>query len=273
MVAIDEKEHADRIAAAEAMSALSSMVILSTPTSVASHENVRVVTRGTSPINIVRNDGKTRKFELTQNSDCARGIPENACVPKHQPREIRRVSRASPTTSNNDGKLEEKSPTNSFELGIVLLSTETKNENDSREKTLPLKKRALAREEFTEMDDTNAANISGNETPGGPMTPRLPSGTEVISGGSQPRSQDLSVYRPVPVNPAVSVSAWTELAFVWKVDEDGDLPLHIAVVHENITLVERFVHIMTTVAGRSVDKFNKTQQVRYGHQWIPVVYR
>ena len=50
-----------------------------------------------------------------------------------------------------------------------------------------------------------------------------------------------------------------EMQVALQQDEDGDLPLHIAVVHENIVMVQKFVHLMS-ISGKSVDKYNKAQQ-------------
>lgn len=192
MVAIDEKERADRIAAAEAMSALSSMVILSTPTPVHSRENVPVVTRVTSPINIANKDGKTRvNNEIDKKPNRVRGIPTNVPV-THCEQAVRIITRTSPLTPKQDGKIQGNIPTKSQELGITLSHQETRNES-SRDKSLPLKKRALAREMDEKPSPRPTGGAGDGHPPGPASTARLPSGTELISGGSQPTSQ--GVYR------------------------------------------------------------------------------
>ncbi|XP_076110594.1 uncharacterized protein LOC143079244 [Mytilus galloprovincialis] len=64
---------------------------------------------------------------------------------------------------------------------------------------------------------------------------------------------------PVAVDPSTSLMLLNEMQVALQQDDDGDLPLHIAVVHENIVMVQKFVHLMS-ISGKSVDKFNKAQQ-------------
>lgn len=63
----------------------------------------------------------------------------------------------------------------------------------------------------------------------------------------------------INVDPQTSLMLLTEVHLALQQDEDGDLPLHIAVVHENIVMVQKFVHLMT-ISGKNVDRYNKAQQ-------------
>ncbi|XP_060063724.1 uncharacterized protein LOC132544165 [Ylistrum balloti] len=68
-----------------------------------------------------------------------------------------------------------------------------------------------------------------------------------------------ATLNPVSVDPRTSLMLLTEMQMALQQDEDGDLPLHIAVAQENIVMVQKFVHLMS-ISGKSVDKYNKAQQ-------------
>ncbi|OWF55780.1 uncharacterized protein LOC110455694 [Mizuhopecten yessoensis] len=68
-----------------------------------------------------------------------------------------------------------------------------------------------------------------------------------------------ATLNPVSVDPRTSLMLLTEMQVALQQDEDGDLPLHIAVAQENIVMVQKFVHLMS-ISGKSVDKYNKAQQ-------------
>ncbi|KAL4229264.1 Death-associated protein kinase 1 [Mactra antiquata] len=81
----------------------------------------------------------------------------------------------------------------------------------------------------------------------------------ISSSVSSQMSRPDEGYRPVQVDPRTSLMVLSDLKFALTPDEDGDLPLHIAVVHENTEVVRKFVEIML-MSGKTVDRFNKLQQ-------------
>ncbi|XP_045207326.2 serine-rich adhesin for platelets-like [Mercenaria mercenaria] len=81
----------------------------------------------------------------------------------------------------------------------------------------------------------------------------------LVSNLSQPKLQSGEGYRPVHFDPRTSLMVLSDLKFALTPDEDGDLPIHIAVVHENTELVKKFIDIMA-ISGKTVDRFNKLQQ-------------
>lgn len=119
---------------------------------------------------------------------------------------------------------------------------------ESSECSLPLKKRRL--QGYKEDD---------------PQITIIEDGQEKVTEQetSSPKTEGISVsterVKPVAVDPTTSLMLLNEMQIALQQDEDGDLPLHIAVVHENIVMVQKFVHLMS-ISGKSVDKYNKAQQ-------------
>ncbi|KAH3701086.1 hypothetical protein DPMN_076070 [Dreissena polymorpha] len=68
-----------------------------------------------------------------------------------------------------------------------------------------------------------------------------------------------SGYRPVKFDPRTSLMVLQDVKVALTPDEDGDLPIHIAVVHENLMFVKKFIDIMA-ISGKTVDRYNKLQQ-------------
>ncbi|XP_060551884.1 uncharacterized protein LOC132713348 isoform X2 [Ruditapes philippinarum] len=85
------------------------------------------------------------------------------------------------------------------------------------------------------------------------------SALSLVTSLTQTKLQEGAGYRPVQFDPRTSLMVLSDLKFALTPDEDGDLPIHIAVVHENIDLVKKFIDIMA-VSGKTVDRFNKLQQ-------------
>lgn len=129
------------------------------------------------------------------------------------------------------------------------------NKYDTPEASLPLKKRRLQ----TYKDGEVPATESG-----------FPSQKVVdITSDKQEQNKDHSRKQQVDasktgtsgmfVNPQMSLMLLNEIQMALHQDEDGDLPLHIAVAQENIVMVQKFVHLMT-ISGKNVDKYNKSLQ-------------
>lgn len=129
------------------------------------------------------------------------------------------------------------------------------NKYDTPEASLPLKKRRLQ----TYKDGEVPATESG-----------LPSQKMVdLTTDKQDQNKDHNRKQQVDtsktgssgmfVNPQMSLMLLNEIQMALHQDEDGDLPLHIAVAQENIVMVQKFVHLMT-ISGKNVDKYNKSLQ-------------
>ncbi|BFZ14156.1 hypothetical protein BsWGS_17195 [Bradybaena similaris] len=118
------------------------------------------------------------------------------------------------------------------------------------EKFLPLKKRKLhnptepeAREEAFAVE----ASLSDSEERSEPQSPPPPA--------VEPFRASFTVQAP----PIITMQTLMEIKTALTADDDGDLPLHIAVVHENMRMVIKLITLMK-IAGKGVDKFNKQQQ-------------
>lgn len=129
------------------------------------------------------------------------------------------------------------------------------NKYDTPEASLPLKKRRLQ----TYKDGEVPATESG-----------LPLQKMVdLTTDKQDQNKDHNRKQQVDtsktgssgmfVNPQMSLMLLNEIQMALHQDEDGDLPLHIAVAQENIVMVQKFVHLMT-ISGKNVDKYNKSLQ-------------
>lgn len=126
------------------------------------------------------------------------------------------------------------------------------NKYDTPEASLPLKKRRLQ----TYKDGEVPATESG-----------LPSQKVVdLTTDKHDQSKDINRKQQVGtsktgmfVNPQMSLMLLNEIQMALHQDEDGDLPLHIAVAQENIVMVQKFVHLMT-ISGKNVDKYNRSLQ-------------
>lgn len=129
------------------------------------------------------------------------------------------------------------------------------NKYDTPEASLPLKKRRLQ----TYKDGEVPATESG-----------LPLQKVVdLTTDKQDQNKDHNRKQQVDasktgtsgmfVNPQMSLMLLNEIQMALHQDEDGDLPLHIAVAQENIVMVQKFVHLMT-ISGKNVDKYNKSLQ-------------
>ncbi|XP_052059609.1 uncharacterized protein LOC127700227 [Mytilus californianus] len=118
---------------------------------------------------------------------------------------------------------------------------------ESSESSLPLKKRRL-----------QGYKEEGAQPPGDDISVEQdPAKSEASAVQNAYESKER--VNPVAVDPSTSLMLLNEMQVALQQDDDGDLPLHIAVVHENIVMVQKFVHLMS-ISGKSVDKFNKAQQ-------------
>ncbi|CAC5421485.1 BCL3 [Mytilus coruscus] len=118
---------------------------------------------------------------------------------------------------------------------------------ESSESSLPLKKRRL-----------QGYKEEGVQPPGDDISVEQdPAKSEASAVQNAYESKER--VNPVAVDPSTSLMLLNEMQVALQQDDDGDLPLHIAVVHENIVMVQKFVHLMS-ISGKSVDKFNKAQQ-------------
>ncbi|KAK7497100.1 hypothetical protein BaRGS_00011630 [Batillaria attramentaria] len=135
---------------------------------------------------------------------------------------------------------------------------------DSDEKSLPLKKRKIFDSSAVSSPKANAVS----SVPSSPLV-TVPSTSAPIPTPApvqQERAAEVLTPGPTPVHlltqvlpPAVSMQLLSEINTAITPDEDGDLPLHIAVVHENEAMVKKLIQLMA-LAGRRVDRYNKQQQ-------------
>lgn len=98
---------------------------------------------------------------------------------------------------------------------------------------------------------TSAPNLAANSA-------RVP------SRGSNDDSPPCTPPPPVShvvgmLQPNVAMQLISEIHTSIKADEDGDVPLHIAVVHENEAMVKKLIQLMA-LAGQRVDRYNKQHQ-------------
>ncbi|KAK6172444.1 hypothetical protein SNE40_016092 [Patella caerulea] len=146
---------------------------------------------------------------------------------------------------------------NSVNLVLNKLSTlnELNKEASSEgERSLPFKKRRYA----NTTSDTNTDQGTGNDLPPPTCKPRASTTVPVlnrsISTGSNAEKPAIRLFEPV-----FETRLMSEISVALQPDDDGDLPLHIAVVHENIRMIKKFIQLMK-LARKSVDKFNKQKQ-------------
>ncbi|XP_033758583.1 ankycorbin-like [Pecten maximus] len=160
-----------------------------------------------------------------------------------------------------------------------LLQPPNSNKFDSLDSALPLKKRKLlsymnsgSQEDSVSMVTSQASkHEKGGDVVDLTMVkvePEYDQHQQVLALPSSASSVIVPVnatpvtsatLNPVSVDPRTSLMLLTEMQMALQQDEDGDLPLHIAVAQENIVMVQKFVHLMS-ISGKSVDKYNKAQQ-------------
>ena len=104
------------------------------------------------------------------------------------------------------------------------------------DKYLPLKKRRMMQQEGAPI----SPQLSNSSTP----SPAEPLDVE----GSAPVSR---THFTVAAPPMVTMATLMEIKTALTADDDGDLPLHIAVVHEDMGMVDKLVKLMR-IAGRGV---------------------
>ncbi|XP_061184217.1 nuclear factor NF-kappa-B p100 subunit-like [Saccostrea echinata] len=160
------------------------------------------------------------------------------------------------STSDSNQAREPSSPSSIISNESIELPQTTvdhilnQNKYDTPEASLPLKKRRLQTYkdgEVPQKDSTSPSQAVVDLTTDKEDKSKEQQGTaRVLSSG---------VY----VNPQTSLMLLSEIQMALHQDEDGDLPLHIAVAQENSVMVQKFVHLMT-ISGKSVDKYNKSQQ-------------
>ncbi|XP_050415895.1 ankycorbin [Patella vulgata] len=133
---------------------------------------------------------------------------------------------------------------------LATLNELNKETSSEGERSLPFKKRRYA-------NTTSGTNADqGNDVP--PPKPRTSTSVPVlnrsISTGSNAEKPAIRLFEPV-----FETRLMSEISVALQPDDDGDLPLHIAVVHENIRMIKKFIQLMK-LARKSVDKFNKQKQ-------------
>ncbi|KAL8587217.1 hypothetical protein ACOMHN_013302 [Nucella lapillus] len=146
---------------------------------------------------------------------------------------------------------------------------------DSGEKSLPLKKRKFidSSPPSSVLSVAKARCVSpvspSMKSPGGVTTSAetLPSTSAAASAAEKSRDEVASPAAPVlPMNllaqvlpPPMVSQLMAEIETAITPDEDGDVPLHIAVVHENEAMVKKLIQLMA-LAGQRVDRYNKQHQ-------------
>ncbi|RUS75722.1 hypothetical protein EGW08_016504, partial [Elysia chlorotica] len=123
-------------------------------------------------------------------------------------------------------------------------------DRDKSEKFLPLKKRKLHKADESAHTPTTVAADSPVD---GLSLSDSEERYEAIS--PEPARAPFTVQAP----PIITMQTLMEIKTALQADDDGDLPLHIAVVHENMRMVDKLISLMR-IAGKNVDKFNKQQQ-------------
>ncbi|XP_012944076.1 nascent polypeptide-associated complex subunit alpha, muscle-specific form, partial [Aplysia californica] len=118
------------------------------------------------------------------------------------------------------------------------------------DKSLPLKKRR-------KMQQSNVETTEHKSTPS--PQPASVSDSEEVGDPPSPPSAPVRTSFTVQAPPVITMQTLMEIKTALTADEDGDLPLHIAVVHENMRMVNKLICLMK-IAGKGVDKFNKQQQ-------------
>ncbi|KAK7106025.1 hypothetical protein V1264_017331 [Littorina saxatilis] len=144
---------------------------------------------------------------------------------------------------------------------------------DSDEKSLPLKKRRII--------DSSSSSSAPQPSPMSPVPPSPSVSSPAASGapvlavastsaaalGDPASPPEVSSPSPVPpvsllsqvLPPAMFMQLVSEINTAITPDEDGDVPLHIAVVHENEAMVKKLIQLMA-LAGQKVDRYNKQHQ-------------
>ncbi|GFO02810.1 nuclear factor NF-kappa-b p100 subunit-like [Plakobranchus ocellatus] len=137
-------------------------------------------------------------------------------------------------------------------LGDVVqpIDVDSQPDRGKSEKFLPLKKRKLHKTEESAGTPTTVAADS-------PVDGSSVSDTEerYDAVSPEPPRSPFTVQAP----PIITMNTLMEIKTALQPDDDGDLPLHIAVVHENMRMVAKLISLMR-IAGKHVDKFNKQQQ-------------
>ncbi|XP_041372985.1 uncharacterized protein LOC121386219 [Gigantopelta aegis] len=133
--------------------------------------------------------------------------------------------------------------------GASATATETTSKTD---KFLPFKKRRLV----TGDNPRDSSPTPHSNSNGGGEHQDIQS--EKKDSPSSTTDQRVSAF-PEHLPAATQQQLWREINAVISPDEDGDLPLHLAVVHEHRPLVEKFIKLMR-IARKTVDKFNKDKQ-------------
>ncbi|KAK3581723.1 hypothetical protein CHS0354_015491 [Potamilus streckersoni] len=164
----------------------------------------------------------------------------------------------------------EKSETNSQSVSLmsdILLVKKT----DTAENSLPLKKRRLLGMRDSPSPEKVLVQhiLSSDDRPhyDGALSAIRPknegmnykSSINCEMGTITGESSKSSGYLPLHGNPSTSLMVLSEVRNALVPDEDGDLPLHIAVVHEDIEMVQKFVDLML-MTNKSIDRFNKAHQ-------------
>ncbi|XP_076457761.1 uncharacterized protein LOC143291654 [Babylonia areolata] len=149
---------------------------------------------------------------------------------------------------------------------------------DSGEKSLPLKKRKVIDSLSSSSSSSSALSLPvPKANPVSPVSPsvsspadlRAPALTVPSTSASVTEKSSDEVVSPAPVlpinllpqvlPPAMCTQLLSEIKTAITPDEDGDVPLHIAVVHENEAMVKKLIQLMA-LAGQKVDRYNKQHQ-------------
>ncbi|XP_052805463.1 ankyrin repeat domain-containing protein 12-like [Mya arenaria] len=168
-----------------------------------------------------------------------------------------------------DSSTKNKTPTSTVARTDKVDIEGASKKKDDTETKLPLKKRRLigvddenssllSSEFLTRAADsvTTSRNLESMMQLAKQTSQDLPS---LVTMAVEPSNLKAEGYRPVKFDPRTSLLVLQDVRVALTPDEDGDLPLHIAVVHENLELVKKFIDIMA-MSGKTVDRFNKLQQ-------------
>ncbi|XP_059140504.1 uncharacterized protein LOC131928459 [Physella acuta] len=133
------------------------------------------------------------------------------------------------------------------------------SDREKSEKFLPLKKRKLHKPVTVNTRDLPSSTqepLSHSDSEERDEMGQSPSDRyEATSSPAEPVRASFTVQ----ASPAITLQTLLEIKTALTADDDGDLPLHIAVVHENMRMVIKLINLMA-IAGKGVDKFNKQQQ-------------
>ncbi|KAH9504259.1 hypothetical protein Btru_064469 [Bulinus truncatus] len=142
--------------------------------------------------------------------------------------------------------------------GVMDYEESACDDREKSEKFLPLKKRKLHNPAPSANVVAHIPKMSMESSPDSDQEEAYEAMSPAAER-SEPSTPPVRSSFTVQAPPIITMQTLMEIKTALTADEDGDLPLHIAVVHENMRMVIKLINLMR-IAGKGVDKFNKQQQ-------------